>query len=168
MFRKDFSVLLKLLKVAAQQTGAEEQKYDFKYMIYVIGSIFEVLFWAKQLCFGCSVAISTTVTIQQSCAWTLSHWVWEGNCLHFDITIVLLFYFLLGSYTQSLIMKSDCCGFCQITKSRAEIIIKKSLICARMFLMSNSKVNPKHLSSDTSIVIRKWSNRWQIFYFLKT
>lgn len=33
-----------LLKVAAQQTGAEEQKYDLKYMIYELEASFEVLF----------------------------------------------------------------------------------------------------------------------------
>lgn len=43
----------------------------------------------------------------------------SSNCLPFDNTIMLLLCFFLGSHAQSLIMKSDCCGFCQMTKNRA-------------------------------------------------
>lgn len=127
---------------------------------------------------GCSV-LDVILPFKQLKLWTWSYatisWLdilmdMRSNCLPFGITIMLLLCFFLGSHTWSLIMKSDCCGFCQMTKKQGCNNSNKTLFCVGMFPKSTApqKANPKHLSSETHIVLRKWSSRWQIFYFSKT
>lgn len=77
-------------------------------------------------------------------------------CLHFDITITLLLWFLLGSHTQSLITESDCCGFCQMTRNRAAVIVVSPFSAWECSHSQFPKVNPKHLSSETPTVLWKW------------
>lgn len=54
-----------------------------------------MFFWAKQLHFGCSIAISTTETMQQSWIWMLSWWVREGGLFtlwyHNYVVVLVLF-----------------------------------------------------------------------------
>lgn len=137
--------------------GVEGHKCDMKYMNHIIGNTFKVFFWAKQLHPECSVAISTTETMQQSWVWTLSWWVPEGNlfALWYHHYVVALFFawkphLVFDNRIRLLwILPND--------KKKSCNNSNKSLLCVGTLPQSTPKVNPKHFSSETPTVL--WKRR---------
>lgn len=143
-------------------------KCDMKYMNHIIGSTFEMFFWAKQLHSECSVAISTTETMQQFWVWTLSWWVWEGNLFalrYHNYVVALVFAWKPHSVFDNRIrllwiLPNDKKQSCNNSS--------KSLFCLGMLPQSipQSESQASHFR-DTQCPL-KVESRCQFFYFSKT